>query len=307
MSPTPAALHLLPRLSLPTVLQIASALPSDAGLSREDLLARWRAAQVQMLQLQEKEADVADEAAVLPIPKAMARHVSRLMALPALAAHHRLVPVAVGLVEVDALMNARPALHDERLQAMAARWPHRPADPELAAICLPLEPAAHADVDVRVLADGGISLTGLESDLECFDGPELAWRAHPPVGKGRPAAAAGLGELQLRLALGPPPPVMHAIRYAGRLLLRKGHHRARTLRSLGLAYLPCLISACVHLDEVRALAPELGEADLAGLFEGPRPSLLRDFDRPSLTQVLPHRPVRCELELRLQVTKRILP
>jgi hypothetical protein len=255
------------------------------------------------------EADAADEAAVLPLPKRMGRYVTRVLSSPALAAHHSVVPVAVGLVEVDALVISSIRLDDAKVQALQDDWQHRPDDARLARICLPLAPAPAPAIEVRMSSDGGLTLVGRSHDLQCFEGPQLTWLPHAASSararRGEPQEPVS-GRVELRMAIGPSLPVLHAIRCDGRLLLRDGHHRALALRGLGLAYVPCLISACVHRDEVRALAPELAADELSLLFDSPRPPLLRDFNKPSLTLRLPVREPRCELDVQISLQRRVL-
>jgi hypothetical protein len=288
--------HLLTRLPLSALDDAAFGL--GGGPIADDLLARWRRAQTKAAELAEVEAECADEAAILPLPGAMARHVARVLELPELQRLHRLVPVAVGLVEVDALMSARTWMDESRVQAHSQRIGKRPPDSALARLCMPLRASERPVFELQPLAGGGLSISGHGAPLQWLAPPRLRWQADGP------AARAQSGQVQLDLAAALVPPVMHALRYRNRLLLRRGHHRARALRAMGLAYLPCLISACVHLDEVRALAPELSDADCEHFFEASRPSLLRDFDRPSLVAALPMPRQRRSYALRVQITER---
>jgi hypothetical protein len=87
-----------------------------------------------------------------------------------------------------------------------------------------------------------------------------------------------------------PPPVVHAARLGGRLLLLDGHHRVRALASLGVRYVPCIISACNDLEELGALPTGLQRHGLRRRLAGARPPLLRDYLRRSLVFAHPASP-----------------
>lgn len=294
--PAPLVSHLLTRLSLAEVHDLCC--HPQLPIPAEDLLTRWRQAHIKALDVAEKEAHCADEAAVLPLPQAMQAHVQRLLDRPEMERLHSQVPVAVGLVEVDALMTARRWMDTAQVQAHAQRIGKRPPDSQLVRKCLPLRPSAPAGIQVQQLAGGALVLRSAAGSLQLLRPPQLSWQP-----EGSPATAE-MGQVMLDLGLAQVPPVMHALRFQGRLLLRRGHHRARALRAMGLAYLPCLLSVCVHLDEVRWLAPELTDADCEHFTQSSRPTLLRDFDRPSMVMDLPTPEVRQEWEVRVQVSQR---
>jgi hypothetical protein len=88
--------------------------------------------------------------------------------------------------------------------------------------------------------------------------------------------------LPLAKARALPPPLVHVARVGGRLLLLDGHHRVRALASMGVRYVPSIISACDHVDDVRGLLPGLEGRNLRQRLAGPRPPLLRDHLRRSL-------------------------
>ena len=270
------------------------------SFDRDALSDVWRAAREAAMRLEEREAGCADDAAVLPIPAEMAAHIDAVVGLPAIDGAFSRVPVLFGLIELDSTMASRAVLVDERLEAMKAAWGTLPDDPALAAACLPLESEPFASP--RVSFDGRC-LSILDED-ERFQQIELS------VETGSAALEfEGPGEVHaaLRLLVGVPPPVMHAVRLNDRLLLVDGHHRARILRAAGATFLPCFVSVCADYDDVLMAAPALGDLDLDSLFEAPRPPMLRDFGRASLVHSYRARRPGRLLQWRIEASAHPLP
>lgn len=274
---------LMPLVTLEEFIGHAEA--NGPAVGRAVLQDAWRHARLAMARLAEREAGCADEAAVLPLPEAMAPQAAALAAHPAMARAFDTVPVAFGLVEVDALMASRASLWSDRLTAAESLAEGaREDDTRLAAACL----------------DAGLPRPPLQT--QCL-GDTWTVLADDPLLQARPqrVATADHGQLQWCWQAGSPPPVVHVARHAGRLLLVDGHHRARVLRLQGVTFLPCVVSACEDLDDVALVAPHLARADLARWFDATRPPLLRDHDRPSLVHRHAARRPRRLLQLRMGI------
>ncbi|MEI7444697.1 MAG: hypothetical protein WCK28_07400 [Burkholderiales bacterium] len=290
--------YLLPSASLQSFIDHAERVADDAD--RDALIDAWRAAADTMARIEDAEAGCADEPGILEIPDAMADHVDAFVGVPEVNRAFSRVPVSFGLIEIDATMTARGTLREATLEACRRRWPADLDDPALVAACLPVEPPARHDVRAR-FEHGAMTLLAEDPALR-FLGARLR------VGDEAAALeAGGTVDAGLELSFGRGPSVLHAVRHAGRLLLVDGHHRARVLRALGQTFLPCVISACADLDDVRAAAPELAGIDLDRFFEAPRPPLLRDFDRPALVHTHRVRATRRLLRVRVTVEEDRLP
>lgn len=274
----------------------ARAEPGD----RADRIDAWRRAQQLASELETRERGCADDAAVLPLPAEMAPCVEALVRDPAVDRAFAGVPVMFGLIELDATMCGSPVMVEDTLAGMRASWRDVPDDPALAAVCLASR-SAHRGTP-RASFDGEVL------SVSCDDGG-LAWLGGTmPSGEAAPGAdGPGASAVALHLHVGSMPPVLHALRLNGRLLLVEGGHRARVLRALGLTYVPCLISSCIDLDDVRAARPGIEALDLSRYFEAPRPPMLRDFDRPALVCRYRARVLRRLLRLKVEASSYWVP
>ena len=290
--------YLLSNASLQATLahMQSHAISADPG----QLADAWRAAQAMLQRLTDKEAGCADNAPILPLPAEMAAAANALQMSPQVNMAHRLVPVAFGLIEVDAMMSTQPLLRQARLNAEQCSLPATLDDPALAALCLAMpEPAATAPA---VHWDGH-QLQVLSDD----DDVDVLHAAPAEAATACAVVAPGIVQGALQLAFGTPLPVMHAVHLEGRVLLVKGHHRARVLRAAGATFLPCLVSWCSSLDEVLAAAPSLQREEAARCFAADRPPMLRDFDRSALVHSYEAKARRHLLQVRIDVTRQWLP
>lgn len=274
--------------------------PRTAACSRAELIERWRDARMAMTRLEERESGCADEAAILAVPQEMAAHVAAVTADPSVNRAFDRVPVMFGLIDIDATMCASAVSVGETLAAMNEHWPEAPDDAALVRACLPLGP--RPSTGLRASFDGRtLSLTGDDEDLCRLDDALITGD------EALASPGAGTVDAVLQLRFGRPPALLHAARLRGRLLLVEGHHRAQVLRARGEQYLPCLVSECADLDDVRDAAPALRDIDLARFFEAPRPPMLRDFARSALVHRYAATPLRRLLRLRLELTSQWVP
>lgn len=238
----------------------------------DSLIDIWRAAQLALGRLPEREQDCANLAAVLPLPAAMLDQSNVVLQSRAVQQAHSLVPVGFGLVEFDAMMTTRQTLNEGKLSAVRSSVTAYPDDTELANICLSLSPPP-ARVSMNRW-DGQRLLIVTDSDdfrlLSCD--ASLANSSHSLI-------TPGIAQASLQWVMGTSLPVMHVVRMDGRVLLVKGHHRAQVLRALGVKHLPCLISSCESIDDVLAAAPTLSRRAVELCFSQRRPPMARDFDR----------------------------
>lgn len=267
---------------------------------RDLLTARWRDARDAIARIAEREDGCADDAAILPIPPEMAAHVDAVIASPVIDRAFSRVPVTFGLIELDSTMSSRSVLVEERVAAMASSWGAAPDDAALAAACLPLDGQR---VDTSRLRFDGRCLSIID-DTESLEQLEVSVQDGPST-----AEIPGPGEVHavLRVIVGTPPALVHAVRHDGRLLLVDGHHRARALRAAGVTFVPAIVSVCGDLDDVVAVAPRLAELDLEGMFDAPRPPMLRDFGRGVLVHSYPARRPSRLLQWRIEATSQWLP
>ncbi len=270
------------------------------AFDRKALIDIWRAARKAMGRLHEREAGCADQAAVLPLPPAMQAQSDAVTKSPLAIRAHNLVPVSFALVEVDALMTTRHTLNEAKLAAVRSTVTAYPDDPELARVCLSASAPAEA-VDIKNWDGQSLSVVTEAEDVRLLQCDVLTGAALTGT------VAPGVPHVALQWVLGGSLPLMHAVRFNGRVLLVKGHHRAHVLRAKGVTYVPCLISSCESMNDVFDATPMLDRTAVGRCFSLPRPTMLRDFDRSAFTHRHEARARQRLLQVRVEITSQWLP
>ena len=281
-------------------LQFAEDCAVAAGGAPPDLAAiaqAWRSAAAVYRELEVSEAGAADDPHIEPLPRAMAAHVAELVALPAFRNTFDTVPVAFGMVELDTLVVSQYSLTQATVARLRERHAARLSKRQLAALCLPLAPP-DADFRLAYRSRREFAFVSGAHDMR-FLSATLVDPAHIEG-----LAVPGHAKAVVALAVGFSSNVLNAVRLGNRLVLNNGHHRAYALRALGLTHVPCVIQVCASYAELRLAATSeiYDNSDL--YFESPRPPLLRDFDRPELTQTLASAAQRRQLRVRFKVGSR---
>ncbi len=253
----------------------------------------WRSAWAAYEGLQTTEAGAADGATVRALPRPMQAHVDQLVTLPVLRECYGTVPIAFGLVDLDRLVVSQYHLTRSIVDRLLASFVRRPAGKDLAALCLPLEggtvPCRTVIRDERefVFAAPAHDLRFLGASLiDPATVPGLSRHGH-------------LGAV-LALSVGFSSNLLNVVLYRGRYVLNNGHHRAHSLRAMGVRWAPCLIQPCASFEDLRqaATAEVIDNDEL--YFDTPRPPLLRDFDRPELARTVTSRPLQRIVRLRFE-------
>ncbi len=275
-------------------LRLSQPMPDRATLT--DL---WRAGQAQYNQLATTEAGAADRPMVKPLPKAMDRHIAALVEHEGVQRTFDTVPVAFGLVPLDALIVSQYSMTQAVVDHIVADNPAPIAPRRLAELCLPLKaPAA----SFRLAGRSGREFTFVSDahDMRFLDAQVVE-----PVNV-QQAPVMGHPQAVVALSVGFSANLLNAVRYNGRIALNNGHHRALALRTMGLTHVPCLIQPCASMEDMQqaASAEILNNADL--YFSAPRPPLLRDFDNPLLAHRFAAPRMRRVLTLKLDVQRRLL-
>ena len=103
--------------------QVASLGITGPRTTRSALSDRWRAAAQAYERLAKSEAGAADRPGVLPLPKAMGRHLAQLIELPGVRRTFDTVPVAFGLVELDKLVISQYSMTQAVVDHIVAAHP----------------------------------------------------------------------------------------------------------------------------------------------------------------------------------------
>lgn len=261
---------------------------------RADMAQRWREAAAVYRDLSRSEPTAADKPQVLPLPRALARHVAQLTQTSAFRHSFDVVPVAFGLVELDKLVVSQYCITQNLVRGIDNPNSRPPSGLKLAQLCLPIQPRT-AGFKLLYQDEGEYVFSARHHDLRFLGATLLAAPELAALNlEGHPQAALALG-------VGTSCNLVDVVRWGNRLVLNNGHHRAYALRAQGLTHVPCVIQVCSSADEL-ALAASTEIADNSDLyFDLPRPPLLRDFDNPALTHTVTtprlHRQVRVSFKI----------
>jgi hypothetical protein len=93
--------------------------------------------------------------------------------------------------------------------------------------------------------------------------------------------------------------VLNVVRYADRLVLNNGYHRAVALLAQGYTHAPCVIQVCSQGDDVGQCAMREINQNYSLYFTQARPPLVRDYLEPELTSQWPVDPVRRQITIKI--------
>ncbi|AOW15179.1 hypothetical protein LPB72_21980 [Hydrogenophaga crassostreae] len=275
-------------------LGLSGHLPDRSGLT--DL---WRVGQKEYARLALSEAGVADNAAIRPLPKSMARHIAQLVELEGVRRTFDTVPVAFGLVPLDALIISQYSMTQAVVDRIAEAHPVPISPKRLVELCLPLKaPAASFRLAGR--SEKEFTFVADAHDMRFLDAQVIE-----PVNV-QQAPVMGHPQAVIALSVGFSANLLNTVRYNGRIALNNGHHRALALRAMGMTHAPCLIQPCASMEDLQQAASSeiLNNADL--YFDTPRPPLLRDFDNPLLAHSFAAPRMRRVVTIKLDVQRRLL-
>lgn len=266
---------------------------------RSSLTELWRAGQAEYARLAVDEAGVANGAEIRPLPKSMAKHMARLVELEGVRRTFDTVPVAFGLVPLDALILSQYSMTQAVVDRIAATHPAPISPKRLVELCLPLEAPA-ADFRLAGRTDQEFTFIADAHDMRFLDAQVIE-----PVNV-QQAPLMGHPQAVVALSVGFSANLLNTVRYNGRIVLNNGHHRALALRAMGLTHAPCLIQPCASMEDLQEAASSeiLRHADL--YFESPRPPLLRDFDNPLLAHRFAAPRMRRVVTIKIDVQRRLL-
>ena len=279
--------------------QVASLGITGPRTTRSALSDRWRAAAQAYERLAKSEAGAADLPGVLPLPKAMGRHLAQLIELPGVRRTFDTVPVAFGLVELDKLVISQYSMTQAVVDHIVAAHPLPLSPRRLAELCLPLK-APPASFRLAGQSEREFTFVADAHDMRFLDAQVLN-PADVRLGEvmGHPQAVVAL-------SVGFSANLLNAVRYNGRIALNNGHHRALALRQMGFTHVPCLVQPCISVDDLAQAATSEICDNVELYFHAPRPPLLRDFDNPRLTLTVQAPRLRRVVTVKIEVQRRLL-
>jgi hypothetical protein len=252
----------------------------------------WRDSATYFETLQTSEPSGIQKPTVLPVPKSVQNHIDQLVQLDSFKSTFASVPISFGLVPLHQLVCSQFDITVSTLSALKRFIPAKATPISLAKFCLPLVPEYGACILGRETSSEYIFHSD-SHDLR-YLGAQVVDAAdiknyHP---KGHAKAAIVLG-------VGFSTNVLNVVRYADRLVLNNGYHRALALLALGYTHAPCVIQVCSHWGDVELCAMSEISDNAALYFTKARPPLLRDYFDKKLTSQWPLRRVKRQLTLKI--------
>ncbi|HET8895069.1 MAG TPA: hypothetical protein VFM96_13325 [Gaiellaceae bacterium] len=254
---------------------ITSLTAGGADADRASLARDWRAANDHVRQLESMEAGSADDATVEPLPESLEMVAHAILTNPAIQQSYALMPISIGMVELERLVVYQKAINLGQIARVKARVGATPSEVDIFATCFPVDRGLDPEFGFQP-GGNGWSFVSPSNDFR-FLGGKLV----------EPAAVSafdvqGAPVAMMVLAVGYGINVFAAALIEGRLILTNGSHRAYALLEAGITHAPCLVQNVSRREEIELLGiPDLSaNPDL--YLKAPRPPLLKDYFDPAL-------------------------
>ncbi|HCL3339806.1 hypothetical protein FA158_11295 [Pseudomonas aeruginosa] len=258
-------------------------------------LDQWRQAKAVALELIDEEAGYADNVGIQALPDDLQPLGEAALRHPSMHRITSRVPRTWYMVEVDRLVVFQDSLNLRYLDELRSSFPINPSEKEImefaASQGASAQPAVHYSP-----ADGDYAFSSKSNDLRFLDvtviDPSVIAHYEP----------FGAASYAIVVYLGFSDNVVSATRVGKRLILTNGSHRAYLLRSLGIRYIPCLVTDASASDISDILLPSAIKQDQELYLRSARPPLFKDYNDARLTQIVPvirkNYVLRAKLDLR---------
>lgn len=252
----------------------------------------WRESAAYFETLQNTPSAGIQKPTVLPASKCVQKHIDQLTQLASFKSTFASVPISFGLVPLHQLVCSQFDITVSTLSALKKFITAKASPISLAKFCLPLAPAHGACILGRETSSEYIFHSD-SHDLrylgaQVVDAADI--KNYHPRGHVKAAIVMGVGFSTN---------VLNVIRFADRLVLNNGYHRALALLALGYTHAPCVIQVCSHWGDVELCAMSEISENAALYFTKARPPLLRDYLDKKLTSQWPLRRVKRQLTLKI--------
>jgi hypothetical protein len=292
-SKSDAELHLMGATRLGEFLQFVRQRAIGGRKRNEcDVADLWRAAAKHYQALETTQAAIANKPKVLPIPSGMRGHIGLLTNQASFSATFSTVPIAFGMVPLAQLVCSQFDLTVSTLEALKKRIPKKLSATKLAELCLPITPA-HGQCVLGRETNNEYVFHSDSHDLRSFTAQLV------PVGDIASYHPRGHAQAAIVIGVGFSTNVLNVIRYADRLVLNNGYHRAVALLAQGYTHAPCVIQVCSLGDDVGQCAMREIDQNYSLYFTQARPPLVRDYLEPLLTSQWPVNPVRRQVTIKI--------
>lgn len=244
------------------------------------LVAEWREARAEAVQIMSNEAGIADKVDVLDLPEDMKPLAEQVLRQPSMHKLMSLVPRRWCMVEIDHLIVFQDSINLRHVHQLRKAMTSSPSAQEI--IDLASCSSSHSHPVVRSSQSEGVYTFSSESnDLRFLDVATVeptTIQNYDPFGSASHAIVIYLGFSDN---------VISATRSGNRIILTNGSHRVYALRELGFRYVPCLLTDASDGDVSDFLLPADVKQDPLFYLKAPRPPLFKDYLDPRLTRIVP--------------------
>lgn len=243
-------------------------------------LEQWRQAKAVALGLIDEESGYADNVGVQALPDDLQPLGAAALRQPSMHRITRQVPRAWCMVEVDRMVVFQESLNLRHLDELKRSFPIDPSAHEVMELATGQGPVAQPTVHYSQ-ADGDYAFSSKSNDLRFLD---VAVVDPSEIAHYEPYGAASHA---IVVYLGFSDNVISATRVGRRVILTNGSHRAYLLRSLGIRYIPCLVTDANDSGLSDILLPAAIKQDREFYLHAARPPLFKDYNDVRLTQIVP--------------------
>ena len=242
--------------------------------SRARAVTAWRKANDHYASLEESEAGFPDQKATPPTGT-LAANARKAQRSTIFRQHYDSLKTRIALLELDRLVVSQPHVNHDHIGRIRERLGNSPSE-QAVFECVTGKNASVPEVEIRKLGSSGYRFVSPSSDLRFLEAALLK----PGQISGR-ALEDNLMAC-LGLMVGYSANHLSVIQFGDRFCLHNGHHKAYSLRSLGITHAPCIIQEATRFDEIAIVASSSLMEHAEFLFRAPRPPVLKDFFDPKI-------------------------
>jgi hypothetical protein len=243
---------------------------------RSALMDQWRAANDHIRQLESKEAGWADGAPIQPLTGDLEPLRDEVLNDPVTRASFGMVPIEIGVVELDRLVVFQKQINVEYVRELGALLGASPSQEDVFRFCLPFDRRYDPGVQSSRLAQNAWAFVSPSRDFRQLESVLLDPTQVPGL------VVAGAPVAIVAQVVGYGPNYLSIVQAEDRLVLFNGSHRAYALREAGHTHVPCLIQRVSRRDELELLGSDEVTQQADRYLSAPRPPVLRDYFDPQL-------------------------
>lgn len=249
-------------------------------LDRGQLTEEWRRANDRVRELERLETGWADDPTVGPLPEALSSLEAEVLADPIFRRVFQLVPVRIGMVELDRLVVYQKHINLRFAERLRSRLGDEPSPEKVFRLCLPYD-HPHPPSQPMQTAGNSFAFVSPSADFRLLEARLLRPDQLTDYQSQGPVASV------LALVVGYGSNFLNAFEIEGRLVLNNGSHRAYALREMGVTHVPCIVQTVSRREELEVVASGPLPKEPERYLEAPRPPVLKDYFDPALRKIVP--------------------